>query len=72
MTKEHPMQIVLNGQTKDFSENLTVTQLLDSLGLAPELVVVELNRDILASEQFAATRLKNDDALEIVQFVGGG
>lgn len=66
------MQIVLNGQTKDFSENLTVTQLLDSLGLAPKLVVVELNRDILASEQFAATRLKNDDALEIVQFVGGG
>jgi thiamine biosynthesis protein ThiS len=35
-------------------------------------VVVELNRGVVAREAHATTLLKEGDAVEIVQFVGGG
>ena len=66
------MQIKINGKSKEFTDNLTLSQLLKSLGLAQDQVVVELNQQILATEQFTATELKNDDNLELIQFVGGG
>lgn len=66
------MQIKINGKSKEFTDNLTLAQLLMSLGLAQDQVVVELNQQILAIEQFTATELKNGDNLELIQFVGGG
>ena len=49
-----------------------MAQLLDDLGLAGRKVAVELNRDILAREDYATRRLAAGDVVEVVQFVGGG
>ena len=40
--------------------------------IRPGRVVVELNRDIVSREAHGSTKLNEGDALEIVQFVGGG
>lgn len=66
------MTIQINGEAKEITDGLTVTQLLEELQIRPGRVVVELNRDILPRDNFGVTILKAGDALEIVHFVGGG
>ena len=46
--------------------------LLASLGLKPQAMVVQCNGDILERERYGATVLHENDALELVRFVGGG
>jgi len=65
------MQLTINGQLRDFSETLTISQLLQQLDLTPERVVIELNKEILTVEAHTSL-LKDGDALEVIQFVGGG
>ena len=62
----------LNGKERSIAPNLTVRGLLESLALRPELVVVELNREILKREALGDVFVREGDTLEVVHFVGGG
>lgn len=65
------MELTVNGQPQScVFEN--VRELLTSMDIVPDTVVVELNGKILPSTDFAITKLKEGDNLEIVQFVAGG
>ncbi len=66
------MVIRVNGEKKEIREKLSVAELLSELGVRPGRVVVELNRDVVSRDAHVATFLKEGDAVEIVQFVGGG
>ncbi len=66
------MKLIVNGEDREFSSNLTVASLLVQLGMKPDRVAVELNRDLLPRERWDKTHLSDDDKLEIVHFVGGG
>ncbi|MDA3902896.1 MAG: sulfur carrier protein ThiS [Desulfuromusa sp.] len=66
------MQLTINGNVKEYQDQLTVLQLLQHLQLSQERVVVELNREILSADLHIDTELKSGDTLELVQFVGGG
>ncbi len=66
------MQLCINGQLCEQTEQLTISKLLEELQLEPKRVVVELNRKILTADTHAATILKDGDSLELIQFVGGG
>jgi sulfur carrier protein len=66
------MKIRLNGEEKEIAEGLSIAQLLEELQIRSGRVVVELNRDIVSREAHGSTLLTGGDALEIVQFVGGG
>ncbi len=63
--------ILVNGEERDWTPNLTVGVLLESLSLNPDRVAVELNGDILTDSVNERT-LRAGDALELVHFVGGG
>ena len=65
------MQLNINGQLRDFAKPITISELLQQLDLAPERVVIELNKQIITVDAHN-TRLKDGDALELIQFVGGG
>ncbi len=65
------MRLVINGQEQT-SSALTLAQLIEQLGMKQDRVAVELNRNIVARDQWAATQLAEGDQLEIVHFVGGG
>ena len=65
------MQILVNGETMQIDE-MSVVQYLESLSIDPRRVAIELNLDILPKGDYGTTLLKEGDALEIVQFVGGG
>ena len=66
------MKLQINGESREFNGPLTLSALVETLGLKPDRVAVELNRSIVAREQWPATDLREGDRLEMVQFVGGG
>ena len=66
------MKLQINGEPRDFNPPLTLAGLVEQLGMKTDRVAVELNRSIVARDQWAKTSLAEDDRLEIVHFVGGG
>ena len=66
------MKLQINGEARDFNPPLTLAGLLEQLEMKSDRVAVELNRTIVARDQWAKTNLAEDDRLEIVHFVGGG
>ncbi|WP_337430426.1 sulfur carrier protein ThiS [Bilophila sp.] len=66
------MDITVNGKLTACSEGATLLDLILQLGLSPEKIVVERNRDIVPAGTFAETALQDGDSLELLQFVGGG
>ncbi len=66
------MKLVVNGEDREFSSIATVSALLEQLGMKPDRVAVELNRELVSRERWDKTRLSDGDKLEIVHFVGGG
>lgn len=66
------IEVRLNGKDREIEAGLTVQELLVSLDLRPELVVVERNREILDRERYDDVVVEPGDTLELVHFVGGG
>ena len=65
-------ELTVNGVKHTVSDRTTVTQLLETLKIVPERVVVEVNLTILKRAEHPTTTLKEGDHVEIVHFVGGG
>ncbi|AMD02567.1 MULTISPECIES: sulfur carrier protein ThiS [Halomonas] len=66
------MQIQLNGEAHDLAADLTVAQLIDTLGLTGRRIAVELNEEIVPRSEHDTTRLSQGDQVEIVHAIGGG
>ncbi len=66
------MEIIVNGEKKEISSEMSVAQYIKSLGLDLELIVVEYNDQILAKEEFDSRMLEQDCVLELIRFIGGG
>ena len=66
------MTLHINGEPRDFSSPLSLSALIEQLGMKQDRVAVELNHDIVPRDRWAATNLSDGDRLEIVHFVGGG
>ena len=66
------MRIVVNGETREVPDQLTLDGLINHLALAPERLAVELNREVIRRANWTETTLAEGDRIEIVHFVGGG
>jgi thiamine biosynthesis protein ThiS len=67
-----PVTITLNGERVDVAGPLTVSDLLAQLDIDARRVAVEHNLIVLKRAAFDTTAVQQDDAIEIVNFVGGG
>ena len=66
------LALTVNGEGRLVPGPAMVQDLLESLGLDPRGIVVELNRRIVRRPEIGRTALQNGDVLELVHFVGGG
>ena len=66
------MKIIVNGSSEIVNEKSTIYDLIIGKGLNPDKIVVEYNYDIIQSDDYKTVILKNNDKLEILNFVGGG
>jgi sulfur carrier protein len=72
MSKTQTIEIVLNGESLRVDPGLTVLSLLGQLGIDPERVAVEMNREIIRQPDWSRSTVDPGAQIEIVQFVGGG
>jgi sulfur carrier protein len=66
------MDITINGKPRSVAEGRTVLELLQSLEISPEAVIVEHNGRIVKCPGFGDARVAHGDRLELIQIVGGG
>jgi len=66
------MEIILNGKPHPLSRQMSVSDLVDSLGFAGKRIAVERNTEIVPRSRHASTPLEPGDQVEIVVAVGGG
>lgn len=69
------MKLHVNGEERDFpnaASPFSLAALVEQLGMKPDRVAVELNRDIVPRDRWNETVLNEGDRLEVVHFVGGG
>ena len=67
------MKLTLNGKESDFTDGLTVNELLEEQQVkTPEMVSVEINGQILKRSKFEDTVLKDGDKIEFLFFAAGG
>ena len=66
------MQIHVNGEPKNFTDGLTLLELINHIQMPVQRIAVELNQVVVRRSDWETTLLNDGDKIEIVQFVGGG
>lgn len=66
------MRVYVNGEVKELSGPLSLSELITELDLPAARIAVELNRNVVRRSEWSTTMLNDEDRLEIVHFVGGG
>jgi len=66
------LRVYVNGEAKELSDHISLSELITQLNLPAGRIAVELNRNVVRRNDWSTTMLADDDSLEIVHFVGGG
>lgn len=66
------MHVFVNGENKEFSDGLSLEQLVNTLVLPGLRIAIEVNGRVVRRGDWSATILNDGDRIEIVHFVGGG
>ncbi len=70
--KRENMLIIINGESKEFKDDITLAQLLNQLSLDGKVMAAAVNMDIVKQDLWSKHQLKDGDKLELLDFVGGG
>jgi sulfur carrier protein len=66
------MNITVNGKPREIDREMDLPALLQAFDVNPKLVAVAINGEVIPKDAYAAMRVRDGDALEIVRMVGGG
>ena len=66
------IKIKVNGKLKTVLNNSKLSDLLKNLNIPIKKVAIELNQEIIDKKRTSNIKLKKDDKVEIVHFIGGG
>tara|TARA_B100001057_G_scaffold344288_1_gene345278 strand:- start:742 stop:960 length:219 start_codon:yes stop_codon:yes gene_type:complete len=72
MKKLKKIKIKINGKIKTIIDRLTLFELINNLKIPVTKVAIELNKEIINKKKIKEIKLKNNDIIEIVHFIGGG
>ena len=72
MKKIKKIKIKLNGKTKIIDSNYKIQNLINDLKIPIKKVAIELNQEILNKKELNKIKIKKNDKIEIVHFIGGG
>lgn len=66
------MNIIINGVEKNFDDNTSLKNILESLSLEGKVMAAAVNMEIVKQDSWDNHMLKDGDKLELLDFVGGG
>ena len=72
MKKINKIKIRINGKIKSLRNDCRLSNLLKNLKIPIKKVAIELNEEIIDKKKINQIKLKNNDKIEIVHFIGGG
>jgi len=71
-TVQQRLSIFVNGHARQVSATTTLGELAASCGLDARLLLVELNLQTLARDEWPARTLQHGDRVEFIRVVAGG
>ncbi|MGD9874354.1 MAG: sulfur carrier protein ThiS [Kiritimatiellia bacterium] len=67
------MKATINDDVKEIPDGLTISQLLAHQNVKmPDMVSVQVNGKIVERNDFPATRIRENDVVDFLYFMGGG
>lgn len=66
------MTLIINGETKNFDDNFSLQQIITSLQIEDKVMAAAVNMEIVKKDVWSSFIPKEDDKIELLQFVGGG
>ncbi len=67
------MKITVSGKEKEYSEGITIKQLIEAENVEnPLYVTVTLNDEFIQSSEIETAVIKDGDNIEFLYFMGGG
>ena len=65
------MKIIVNGEQKEFKENITISTLLKELNIQ-RVMAIAVNMQIIKEKNWDKYIIKEGDKIEMMTFVAGG
>ena len=72
MKKINKIKIKLNGKFIKIQDKTTLQNLIKKLKVPIRKVAIELNQTIVNKKSLGKVKIKSNDKIEIVHFIGGG
>ena len=72
MKKINKIKIKLNGKYITIHDKITLLNLVKKTKVSVNKVAIELNREIVNKKSLDKIKIKKNDKIEIVHFIGGG
>jgi len=66
------MNIIINGETKVFENGKTLLFIIKSLKIEDKVMACAVNMNIIKKDKWDQFIPKEEDKIELLQFVGGG
>ena len=72
MKKIKKIKIKINGKKTLVNDKEKLSKILQDLKIPIKKVAIEINREIIIKKKLNSIKVKENDTIEIVHFIGGG
>ena len=72
MKKIKKIKIKINGKKILINDKEKLSKILQDLKIPIKKVAIEINREIIIKKKLNSIKVKENDVIEIVHFIGGG
>ena len=66
------MKLIINGENKEFTDNLTLSDIIKNLQVENKVMAAAVNMNIGKKQDWNSFIPKENDSIELLNFVGGG
>jgi sulfur carrier protein len=66
------MTIKINGEMREFENDVTLLDVIETLGLTDKVMAAAVNMNIIKQGNWGGALLHDGDTVELLDFVGGG
>ncbi|REI24304.1 thiamine biosynthesis protein ThiS [Staphylococcus felis] len=66
------VEVIVNGEVQTFQEHTTIQDILNHFEIEAKRIAVELNAKVVKRSEWSTTKVRPNDRLELLEFVGGG
>ena len=66
------MKLIINGENKEFESSLTLNDIIKNLQVENKVMAAAVNMNIIKKQDWNSFIPKENDSIELLNFVGGG